>query len=336
VERIVDIQLSKVAPVPVSLRADPRIDIAAASTPLNLGALFLHHYFDSYPAAPPHPDPSRFEYLDLVSPAADFRFHDFVAHASTVKKRALSTELGQAFCRLMLQDHFGVTFFAHMGDVLDKPAHAALNGVRVKRASRGDVPDYLCSDVHATPFVAEAKGRFSTINFTAPAFTDWRQQFKRISVLDQLGSIRSVKGFIVATQFGTEHSRRKSCVYVEDPETLGELPIGDNAPSLGRFAAAIHYSYIFRKLGLRPLASALLHGFSLTRELQFQVPVWTCMTPPFQRRRVCWRFFSYGRRSSSRAYATGLAPPTRLGSGACYFHRPASENCNHCGERGSR
>src|SRR5689334_580522 len=99
-ERSVSFLLNRVELVPSSLRSIPRLNSAATTTTVNLGALFLHYYFDSYPAAPPKLDPSRFEYLDLVSSSTDFRLHSFVASASTVKKRALSTELGQAFCRL--------------------------------------------------------------------------------------------------------------------------------------------------------------------------------------------------------------------------------------------
>ena len=79
--RTVDFHLNKVCPIPTSLRADPQINIPAPATEINLGQLFLHKYFDSFPVGAPDPDPSSFEYLRHVSPAADFRFHAYVASA---------------------------------------------------------------------------------------------------------------------------------------------------------------------------------------------------------------------------------------------------------------
>jgi hypothetical protein len=118
--RSVEFRLNNVSPTPQSLRANPQLDTPGHQVEVNLGQLFLHYYFDNYPSGPPSPDPSRFEYLELVSSATDFRFHAHVAHASLVKRRALSTEMGQAFCRLMLADHFEISHFAHMSDVLGK------------------------------------------------------------------------------------------------------------------------------------------------------------------------------------------------------------------------
>ena len=72
-DRTVQFFLNKVSPVPPSLRVHRRVDAAATHTTVNLGSLFMHYYFDSYPGGPPKPDPSRFEYLDLVSSSRDFR-----------------------------------------------------------------------------------------------------------------------------------------------------------------------------------------------------------------------------------------------------------------------
>jgi hypothetical protein len=102
--------------------------------------LFVHYYLDSYPSGTPSPDPSRFEYLELVSSATDFRFHAHVAQPSLLKRRALSTQMGQAFCQLMLANHFEMAHFVHRNDVLSKPAHAAFGSLRVERICRGDVP----------------------------------------------------------------------------------------------------------------------------------------------------------------------------------------------------
>lgn len=283
-ERSVNFYLNRVKPIPSTLRSDPRLDSSpAASISVNLGALFLHHYFDSYGIAPPNPDPSRFEYLDLISSSSDFRFHSFVASASSVKKRHLSTEFGQSFCRLMLQEHFGIRYFAHMADVLDKPTHAAFDGLRIARISSGDTPDYLCARKSTEPRIAEAKGRFSTIGFSSTTFQKWRDQFDRICLYDRRGKGLSMKGFIIATRLAAEGMRNGTCVYLEDPDTHGEpVPTSESLVSVGRVAIAMHYASVFRKLGLAPLANALHNGFDLTPQLSINIPVWTCMVPPFQ------------------------------------------------------
>jgi hypothetical protein len=159
--RNIDFHLNKISPTPRSLRFNPSIDAPAPTTEINLGQLFLHKYFDEFPSGPPNPDPSSFEYLQYVSPADDFRFHKHIGEASLTKRREISLGMGQAFCRLMLASHFGIIHFAHMNDVLGKPAHPASGGLRVERVCKGDVPDYLCGD-HEKAFLAEAKGRFSS------------------------------------------------------------------------------------------------------------------------------------------------------------------------------
>jgi hypothetical protein len=181
--RSVEFRLSNVSPTPRSLRVNPQSDQPAEAVDVNLGQLFLHYYFDSYPGGPPNPDPSRFEYLQFVSSTKDFRFHAHVAQASLTKRRELSTDMGQAFCRLMLADHFGIAYFAHMNDVLDKSAHPAFGGMRVECVCRGDVPDYLCAERRQVS-LAEAKGRFSSVGFDTAAFEKWRSQFTRVRVVD--------------------------------------------------------------------------------------------------------------------------------------------------------
>jgi hypothetical protein len=282
--RTIEIGLNKVSPVPATLRPDPTQDIAANETIINLGQLFLQYYFDSFPSGPPNPDPSRFEYLELVNNSEAFRFHAYVGDSSTVKKRALSTEIGQAFCRLLLHDHFRIAYFAHMADVIGKPTHAAFAGMTIRRTTKGDVPDYLCARSVSAPCIAEAKGRFSSISFSSADFTEWRSQFTRIRVAARDGSPRRTKGYIVATRFATDMdtARVRSKTFIEDPETEGAAMQQDELLQLGRGAMAMHYARVLTKLGLNLFASALRIGYSLTRELTFQVPVWTCMTPPFQ------------------------------------------------------
>lgn len=282
-ERELRLLLNKVAPIPRSLRSDPSIDSPAERVTINLTSLFAHYYYDSYPAAPPNPDPSRFEYLGLVDAGPNFCLLDHVRYASLVKRRALSTELGQAFCRVMLEEHFGVATFAHMSDVLGRPPHPAFNGIQVRRIASGDVPDYLCAGRHSRPYIAEAKGRFRAINFTSHAFQSWRDQFSRVVVLDRAQKARRTKGFIVATRLKVASSAKPADVCIEDPSTDGDVELDDRDwTAFSQGVASLHYGRVFRKLDLLPLASALSVGYVLTRQLTLSTTVWTCLTPPFE------------------------------------------------------
>lgn len=287
-QRTVQISLKDVAPVPASLRLLPSVDAPACEIPVDLGKLFLQYYFDSFPAAPPKPDPTRFEYLELISASDDFRFRSFVHEATKEKKRTISFELGQAFCRLLLHDHFKICYFAHLQNVVGKSTHAAFGGMKIVRKAKGDIPDYLCARKATEPRIAEAKGRFRSIGFESAEFQEWRQQFERVEVLSPMGAAISLKGYIGATRFATEKdsSRVRTMTFIEDPRTPGEplREIDDWSHALGRVTLAQHYGRVFNKIGLGLLASALDNGFALTRQLSFNMPVWTCVVPPFEGR----------------------------------------------------
>lgn len=203
-------------------------------------------------------------------------------------------DLGQAFCRYFLYEFCGITYFAHMDKVLDKPAHAAFNGITVKRLTNGDTPDYLCSVSPNQPFIGEAKGRFSNISFTASSFTDWRNQFKRIAIYDSTGTQKKLKGYIVATKFTTDKNRtsNKSKVFAEDPNTPGEQFLGENSLGLGRGCIAIHYSRLLSKLGLSLLSASLEGGFVVPDQLSFNLPNWRCTYEPLKGELFVGGFFS--------------------------------------------
>jgi hypothetical protein len=99
-----------------------------------------------------------------------------------------------------------------------------------------------------------------------------------------LKTTRSTKGFIVATRFVTDANavKTRTTTYIEDPDTEGFPLSEEHRTILGRATMALHYARVFAKLDLTLLASALSLGYSLTRQLTFQVPVWTCISPPFQ------------------------------------------------------
>lgn len=281
--RTVRTRLNKVQPIPASLRAIGGIDFPAERVEVNLGQLFQHYYFDSYGPRAPSPDPSRFEYLQLVSAEPDFRFLPHLREASLVKRRALSTEMGQAFCRWMLHEHFSIRYFAHMSEVLEKPTHAAFEGMRIERLKPGDVPDYLCARKVTKPFLAEAKGRFSAVGFDTAEFQRWRDQFDRVHALNRAGDELALKGYIVATRLTTVTSKEtpQTTIFTEDPETHG-IPIDDDGErGIGRVIVALHYARVFRKLDFRLLAACLENGFPLAPELTFAATVWTCSVSPF-------------------------------------------------------
>lgn len=322
--RSLQIKLNHVAPTPHSLRANAATDAPAQQTEVNLGQLFQHYYFDSFPTAPPKPDPSNFEYLELVSGSPEFRFVPFIKEASVVKKRAISTELGQAFCRWMLSEHFGIHYFAHMADVLDKPTHAVFGGLRIERFVAGDVPDYLCARSVTSPRIAEAKGRFSSIGFDTVEFERWREQFTRIRVKDGGGQALRLKGYVVGTRFSIESpftpTRIRSAIFVEDPETPGEREARDQQdPFFGRVVLAMHYARVFRKIGVVPVASALGNGFSLANELRFQLPVWTCFVEPLLGREFVGGYYQTNPGRLPTLTKEGWQFPLELGQGhACF------------------
>jgi hypothetical protein len=193
-KRIIHLNLNKVIQVPESLRRDPKVNEAAATLSVDLGRLFHHYYFDSYNSEPPDPDPTSFEYLRFLSATPEFRFKDKGPGASSGKRRSISTELGQAFCRFILHDHFGIRYFAHMDRVLDRPSHSAWDGMQVVRILDGDAPDYLCAELVTKPMLAEAKGRFRSVSFASNEFQEWRGQFSRVQVRDKMGVALRVKG----------------------------------------------------------------------------------------------------------------------------------------------
>ena len=291
--RTVQTQFKDVSPTPSSLRSDPRIDQPVTETSINLGQLFQHYYFDSYGRSAPSINPSRFEYLELVSAQPNFSFHGHIRKASQVKRRGLITELGQAFCRWMLHEHFGIYYFAHLEDVIGKSTHAAFDGLCISRATSGDIPDYLCATNVSRPMLAEAKGRSSSIGFHMAMFQTWREQFTRIRVSNRRRGNISLKGYIVATSFVTDQqpTSRRTTVFTEDPETAGEPPDERSLSALGRGVTSLHYARVLRKLDLLAPAASLDNGFTLAEELRFRMQVWECLVPPLKGIRFVGGFY---------------------------------------------
>jgi len=279
--KTVEFALNKFPCVPHELRVDAAVDKADTQFTVDLSRLYHHYYTDSYGAMPPIPNHTNFEYLKFLAASQDFRFLGAGPGASSGKKRTISNEMGQAFCRYFLYEFCGITYFAHMDKVLNKKTHPAFDDMVIKRTQNGDVPDYLCAKKSNLPFIGEAKGRFSNISFNSAKFSDWRRQFDRIAVKDKYGINKKVKGYIIGTKFSTAINRasNKTKLFAEDPETVGDEAISNNFQGLGRGCIAIHYSRLISKLGLNLLSESLELGFTIPEQILFNLPIWRCVLP---------------------------------------------------------
>lgn len=292
--KTIKFQLNQFPVIPHLLRTDPSINAPGSEFSIDLSRLYHHYYTDSYEVAPPSPDHTNFEYLKFLDSCSDFRFLLTGVGASEAHKRTVSYKMGQAFCRYFLYEFCGITYFAHMDKVIDRPLHPAFNGMQIKRVQQGDIPDYLCAKSVGNPFIGEAKGRFSSINFSTSQFNDWRDQFTRIRVCDRFGQDKRVKGYIVATKFSTDQNRtsNKSKILAEDPETVGDQNISNEDTGLSQGCKALHYSKLVSKLGLNLLASSLDEGFTVPTDLHYSLPVWECLYPPLAGKKFVGGFYS--------------------------------------------
>lgn len=192
-------------------------------------------------------------------------------------RRTVSSHLGQAFCRWFLHDHLNIKYFVRIEDVLKGELSRAFSGLSVERSSEGDTPDYFCAESTEKIFLAEAKGRYSSVSFKNKNFSSWRRQFDRIVVKDESGLPLSVKGYIVATRYATEKNRKslRSTLFAEDPKSRGDVPLdGERGSELGSLILAKHYARIAKKLSQPVLSSALDVGFQVPEQIRFPVMIW--------------------------------------------------------------
>lgn len=275
--RKLHLYLNEFSTTPHSLRSNPEMNSPIGICNCDLAKLYHHYYLDNYNRTPPSPDPANFEYIPFISNNEFFRLRGDGLGFSTASKRNRSNELGQAFCRWFLHEHLNITYFAHMDKILNKSLHRAFNGMKIERCSEGDVPDYFCAENINKVFLAEAKGRYSSINFNNKEFENWRDQFSRVRVISSNQQLLSLKGFIVATRFVTEENRDslKSTIYAEDPMSPGDSQISEiNVNIIGRIIIADHYANIFHKLNQPLVATALSIGTTIPDELRIQGVVW--------------------------------------------------------------
>ncbi len=294
-ERDINVELNKFEIIPNSLRIFDDMNVFNKITKVNLARLYHHYYLDTYGKVPPNPDPSQFEYLQFLTNTSDFRFLGDGLGSSTSARRNRSSELGQAFCRWFLYEHLNITYFAHMEHVLDKNMHPSFRSFNISRVKSGDTPDYFCAEGVNKVFLAEAKGRYSSISFKNKEFEKWREQFKTINIKDNAGNIKSIKGYIVGTRFVTEEDKDSinTTVYAEDPRTEGELEFGENfEQELRSLIISLHYANIAEKLNQPILASALRQGFSIPEQINFPGIVWEIQFGPFAGRRFVGGYYS--------------------------------------------
>jgi hypothetical protein len=166
----VQLALNRYPSTPLSLRDDPSIDKAKVVLDIDPARLFHHYYLDTRGCAPPDPDPARFEHLTLFRPEPELRVVGDGFGTHKAYRRATSNQLGQAFCRWFLHDHLDIIYFSHMEDVLDRPPHSDFGGHKLRRIHKGDAPDYLCAENPFMVYMAEAKGRVSSISFSNSEF----------------------------------------------------------------------------------------------------------------------------------------------------------------------
>lgn len=268
---------------------------AALTLVVNLADLYHHYYLDSWGVRPPDPNPAHFEHVRYLLPCREFRFSTQGLGTAKTFKSNKSNELSQAFCRWFLSAHLDIDYIAHIEAVRNHGALARYGGVSVKTEEdgQGDGPDYFCASGANQIYLAEAKGTRHAVGFTTKEFQTWRNQFKRITVSDAHGQPVKVKGYIVAMRWATESDSVKisTTLSAEDPETLGQRPLGEDRFGLVYATKSIHYASSLQRLRQPLIAEALLRGFTIPEELQFRLVVWECLLPPFAKLRFVGGYF---------------------------------------------
>lgn len=292
-KKTINLKLNKFPSTPNVLLDPTRPGMALTNISINLASLYHHYYLDTHGKAPPNPDPANFEYVEFLASCGDFRYVCRGLGTSATSKRNKSYEMGQAFCRLFLHDYIGITYFAHMSDVLNKGPVSRFS-IKVEKTADGDAPDYLCASDVANVYLAESKGRYKSVSFTNKEFDSWRDQFKRVVVKNASGQAKSVKGYIVATRFATEDKPGiDSCLFAEDPKSPGNTELTrDEGPVLGAIVISQHYASIFQKMNMHIISASLANIISLPSEFEFQIPVWELMGSPYKKSKFVGGLYS--------------------------------------------
>lgn len=253
--------------------------VAKNKIQVNINELCHFMYFDSVGKQPPIINPLFLLYEDLLTADNDLRFSGNGPGSHKEATIALSNMLGKAMCKWFLSKYADMVYFAHIDHMLDKTVEYSSSKGRIiiKRSSTGDAPDYFCANSSKFPYVAEAKGRKSSISFTGKSFSTWRKQFKRVRAKEVGNNKPSyrLKGYIVATRYTNEkHKRTKSALYVEDPNTPGVKDYDDDIKkAIGNEIVLNHYANILGKFDLLEYSNSLKNNLILDGP-EVRVGIW--------------------------------------------------------------
>jgi hypothetical protein len=249
---------------------------------------FCHVVWEDSFGPVPTPNPAVASLMAVLTTAPAFEFAGAGPGINTETRRSESNKYGRGFCRWLLYKHVNLTYFATINDLIARGFPAPLNNWKISKIRGGDSPDYFCSDNGTTIALGEAKGRLSSITWTAPKqFPEWRNQFNYVEIRDGVNVVQKLKGYIIATQMKcSTQTKTQSKIFAEDPITRGDLDLTpDNAAALQRGIAACHYGDVLTRLGL-PVHSAYLRlGATLKEPLNRQAMQWECLIPALQGRR---------------------------------------------------
>lgn len=290
---------------------------------VDLVDLYLHHFFDKWERIPPNPDPVHFDHVRYLMPTPDFLVStEWIRGLHNVSRQHVKRTWA-SICRWFLAEKLDIIYIAHLEHVRDHGTLTSRGGVSVQTdyITKGDAPDFFCADGGGAVSLAEAKGTSRTVGFKSADFKKWRNQFKRVKVLDAAGKLLRVKGYIVAIRWATEQN--SPAVY---PESVGDREFRDEDGRVAVAVKAVHYGSTFLKLGQPLIAAALISGFLLPSDIEFQFAVWECLHPALASVRFVGGYFPTDTRAVQPYFDFGgkpvISPPNLLRldvSGGTFF-----------------
>ena len=280
VTRTLELRLNNFSVVPSTLRA-PGSKKARSTLQVNVKDV-LHHYFIAK-YGDDEPDPGVYEYEARLTPGPDWRFQKRGIGRDREGRRNASNELGKGFARWFCYEHLGFTYFCPLEDLIGR---ANSDGSMWKRIAAGDLPDYVCGPNENDVNILEAKGRYTSVNFSTKEFDTFRAQVMRAALHDPQGAPLSVKGYISAARWATEHKPSiQTRLNVEDPATPGEPAGDDGVPQPVGLAMVVgHYAPVFAALRLFPHAFALRTDTRVDERAGLPIGLWRCERGPLEGR----------------------------------------------------
>ncbi|MEK3923471.1 hypothetical protein [Paenibacillus sp. FSL K6-2393] len=265
-------------PAHPSLLKDPNKPDFLDNIDIDINKLAHHMFIDTYDKSPAYSiNPFFLQYQQMLTDDDYFKFlpNGYGSHKES--RIFLSNLLGKAMCRLFLSEYADITYFAHMDHMFDKTMtyNSSLGKIRIERCQKGDTPDYFCATANKEPYLAEAKGRKSSISFKNKVFESWRDQFNRVQVVDSTNSNLkyALKGYIIATRY-TDETKIQSSIHAEDPFTPGVKEYDYRIKiSIGEEVVIHHYSDIVKILGFPMIERALRENLTI-EDSEIEVGIW--------------------------------------------------------------